>query len=307
MADGRKLPINQVLTLQPPEYGIFRPESDPVSLDGNDADPDLSRTMAGTGGGFSSGYAAAADPFSGGDAAGNAAAAGGGAPGGVPAAGGGLPGGMSGAPMGVTAGGTDPFAAAAPSVEPTQPAPAPEQPAPEQPAPAASAPEPQQSQPQQSQPTQQQFVASDRPAPSSAPVYIDVHTGDTEEGRADAEPSRNNTGTGFASTNESSISSGGPSAGGSDGEAVDSTRQEDKSGDRGTRAPEGAAAAAGAGSASVIDATPATAQNTAEQPKTPDRDFVAADDRTKETQDRPKNEQNNSGIREVAYEGHALG
>ena len=134
-----------------------------------------------------------------------------------------------------------------------------------------------------------------------------MHTGDTEEGRADAEPSRNNTGTGFASTNESSISSGGPSAGGSDGEAVDSTRQEDKSGDRGTRAPEGAAAAAGAGSASVIDATPATAQNTAEQPKTPDRDFVAADDRTKETQDRPKNEQNNSGIREVAYEGHALG
>ena len=306
MADGRKLPINQVLTLQPPEYGIFRPESDPVSLAGNDADPDLSRTMAGTGGGFASGYAAAADPFSGDDAAGNAAAAGGGAPGGVPSAGGGLPGGMSGAPMGVTAGSTDPFAAAAPAAEPTQAAPAPEQPAPSQPQPAP-APAPAQPEPQQSQPTQQQFVASERPAPSSAPVYIDVHTGDTEEGRADAEPSRNNTGTGFASTNESSISSGGPSTGADDGESVDSTRQEDKSDDRGAGTPEGAATAAGSGSASVIDATPATAQNTAEQPEAPERDFVAADDRTKETQDRPKNQQNNSGIREVAYEGHALG
>ena len=263
--------------------------------------------MAGTGGGFSSGYAAAADPFAGGDAAGGASAAGAGAPGGVPTAGGGLPGGMAGAPMGVSAGGADPFAPAGPSVEPTQAAPAAEQ-APTQPAPAATAPEPQQSQPQQSQP-QQQFVASERPtpAPSSAPVYIDVHTGDTEEGRADSEPSRNNTGTGFASTNESAISSGGPSAGG-DGEAVDSTRQEGTSDDRG-RAPQGAmpTAGAGAGSASVIDATPATAQNTAETVESPDRDFVAADDRTKETQDRPKNMQNNSGIREVAYEGHALG
>lgn len=315
LEDGRRIPINQMLQLSPPEYGVFRPESEPAELSATDNDTDSApkRAMPHF---DSSGYASAAaaggsDPFAAGGAseapaADAPAAAAQAAPSsadlGGTTSGSGM-GGLSTAPVApagdtaMSSGSSDPFAnqaAPAPQHEST-PAPAPE--------------------PQQHQPVAAQPVEHHTSAPQQTTHDVRVTVDNTSEGHAVNDGPRNTTGTGFAQEAAASasvsedrvherLSSGGddaPRAGEHDvrGEA-------DHGADRGADRGHGAGHDAGHDARPGAGDTPESAGRG--EKSRPAQEFVAADDRTPNNQpSRPQPKADISGIREVDYEGRPLG
>lgn len=319
LEDGRRIPINQMLQLSPPEYGVFRPESEPAELSATDNDTDSApkRAMPHF---DSSGYASAAaaggsDPFAAGGASEAPAAD-------APAAteqsapsaadlggthsGSGM-GGLSTAPVApagdtaMSSGSSDPFAnqaAATPQHEST-PAPAPEP---------------------QHQPVAAQPVEQHTSAPQQTTHDVRVTVDNTSEGHAVNDGPRNTTGTGFAQEAAASASvsedrvherlSSAASAGDDAPRAGehDVRGEADHGADRGHDAGAGHNAGHGAGH----DARPGagdTPESAGRGEKSrPAQEFVAADDRTPNNQpSRLQPKADISGIREVDYEGRPLG
>lgn len=312
LEDGRRIPINQMLQLSPPEYGVFRPESEPAELSATDNDTDSApkRAMPHF---DSSGYASAAessgaDPFGGASQAPVADAP---AAQATPSAadlggttsGSGM-GGLSTAPVApagdtaMSSGSSDPFAnqaAPAPQHEST-PAPAPE--------------------PQQHQPVAAQPVEHHTATPQQTTHDVRVTVDNTSEGHAVNDGPRNTTGTGFAQEAAASasvsedrvherLSSAAPA-----GDDAPRAGEHDVRGEADHGADRGHGA--GAGHNAGHDARPAagdTPESAGRGEKSrPAQEFVAADDRTPNNQpSRPQPKADISGIREVDYEGRPLG
>lgn len=310
LEDGRRIPINQMLQLSPPEYGVFRPESEPAELSATDNDTDSApkRAMPHF---DSSGYASAAaaggsDPFAAGGAS-EAPAADAPAAQAAPSAadlggttsGSGM-GGLSTAPVApagdtaMSSGSSDPFAnqaAPAPQHEST-PAPAPE--------------------PQQHQPVAAQPVEHHTATPQQTTHDVRVTVDNTSEGHAVNDGPRNTTGTGFAqeaaasaSVSEDRVHERLAAAAGEDSPRAgehDVRGEADHGADRGH----------GAGHNAGHDARPGAGDNPESagrgEKSRPAQEFVAADDRTPNNQpSRPQPKADISGIREVDYEGRPLG
>lgn len=187
MEDGRKIPINQLLHLAPPEYGVFRPEADAASSSMVDEAMDnvaknhgfssADYAQAAAGGGVDS--AAQADPFASGGEPSTAAShgfAGSDSAQADPLAAQDNP--QATQQTATTGGDTSPAAPSQPSGISTP----------------ASSPVP------ESAPSAEpQHVASTTPsAPTPTQNFVDVDARGAEAGHDTGEPSRNNTGTGFA-------------------------------------------------------------------------------------------------------------
>ena len=335
LEDGRRIPINQMLQLSPPEYGVFRPESEPADLsaDQDEATSEPKRAMPQF---DSHGYASAAaeagsDPFAGSADAGQPVAE---TQPAQPAdmGGTGSGSGMGGlntaaAPAGDTSmssGSSDPFAHQAPAHQESAPAPAPEPQQPEQ----NHAPQPQPQQPEQ---PQQPKMDTHHAAPVSSSSH-DVHvTADnTTEGHATDNGPRNTTGTGFAhdaaasSVSEDRVREHVAAAESSDHDN-NHGGDHDRGGDHGNNhggdhhdrdvrpgADHGGEREHGDKRESGNHPRPGAGDNPEsagrDTKSRPAQEFVAADDRTPNQQPtRPQPKGDASGIREVDYEGRPLG
>ena len=295
MQDGRRMPINQVLQMSPPEYGVFRPENEPADLSGSDMGDSTDQATKKMPQFDSHGYAAAADagadPFAGSGEQSQPAQP---APSAAEMGGTGSGSGMGGlntaaAPaggdMGGSSGSADPFAHAAPEHHESAPAPAPE-------------------------PQDTGHAAAGGSTDHNVHVTVD----NTSEGHANDDGPRNTTGTGFAHESSSTVSedlirehlSGDDADHAGDKDDKDNHDDKDAKDDKDNHESKGGHGA-GHGAGRDADARPGAGDNPEsagkEDKSKPAQEFVAADERS--SQDQPKGD--TSGIREVEYEGRPLG
>ena len=296
MQDGRRMPINQVLQMSPPEYGVFRPENEPADMSGSDMDDSANQATKKMPQFDSNGYAAAAnaDPFAGAGEQSQPAQPAQPAPSAAEMGGTGSGSGMGGlntaaAPaggdMGGSIGSADPFAHAAPTHNESAPAPAPE-------------------------PQDTGHAAGGGSTDHNVHVTVD----NTSEGHATGDGPRNTTGTGFAHESSSTVSedlirehlSGDDSDNAGDKDDKDDHDDRDDKDAKGDHESKGGHGA-GRGGDHGADARPGAGDNPEsagkEDKSKPAQEFVAADERS--SQDQPKGD--TSGIREVEYEGRPLG
>ena len=296
MQDGRRMPINQVLQMSPPEYGVFRPENEPADLSGSDMGDSADQATKKMPQFDSHGYAAAADagadPFAGSGEQSQPAQP---APSAAEMGGTGSGSGMGGlntaaAPaggdMGGSSGSADPFAHAAPEHHESAPAPAPEP----------------------------QDTGHGAAAGGSTDHNVHVTVDNTSEGHANDDGPRNTTGTGFAHESSSTVSedlirehlSGDDADHAGDKDDKDDHDDKDAKDDKDNHDRKGGHGA-GHGAGRDADARPGAGDNPEsagkEDKSKPAQEFVAADERS--SQDQPKGD--TSGIREVEYEGRPLG
>lgn len=296
MQDGRRMPINQVLQMSPPEYGVFRPENEPADMSGSDMDDSDNQAPKKMPQFDSHGYAAAAasaDPFAGSTEQPQPEQPAQPAPSAAEMGGTGTGSGMGGlntaaAPaggdMGGSSGSADPFAHAAPAHHESAPAPAPEP----------------------------QDTGHAGGGSSNHNVHVTVDN--TSEGHATDDGPRNTTGTGFAHESSSTVSedlirehlSGDDSDHAGDKDDKDDHDDKDAKDDKDNHESKGGHGA-GHGAGRDADARPGAGDNPEsagkEDKSKPAQEFVAADERS--SQDQPKGD--TSGIREVEYEGRPLG
>ena len=296
MQDGRRMPINQVLQMSPPEYGVFRPENEPADMSGSDMDDSADQAPKKMPQFDSHGYAAAAagaDPFAGANEQPQPEQPEQPAPSAAEMGGTGSGSGMGGlntaaAPaggdMGGSSGSADPFAHAAPAHHESAPAPAPEP----------------------------QDTGHAGGGASTHNVHVTVDN--TSEGHATDDGPRNTTGTGFAHESSSTVSedlirehlSGDDADHAGDKDDKDDHGDHDDKDAKDEREGKGGRGA-GRGGDHGADARPGAGDNPEsagkEDKSKPAQEFVAADERS--SQDQPKGD--TSGIREVEYEGRPLG